>query len=292
MTLPRSVLGSLNKLQQQTGTQGQVLNLLLTEVDEDPANVRTRYRDIEGLAQSINEQGLKQPPGAVRLPSGRYQLIFGHRRLRAMRLLNWERAPILLLPEATPNDVLAQLTENIQRDDLGPLDVARALKRIMAMDETLSQRKLAEKIGKTPEYVSTHLKLLELPEAITSLAERELVTYPRRLIELSKLDQAALASVTDRLVAGEDYAVALAARSPAPGEVSAAAASSPASPKSKKKAVEVDDRLITAAHELGRSLGLGEPVVRAGADGVLITFSASITALDLAVAKARRLSAP
>jgi ParB family chromosome partitioning protein len=116
------------------------------------------------LASSIKEQGVIQPVIVHRAGSG-YQLIAGERRWRASRLAGLKTIPALI-KEATKRELLEMaLIENIQREDLNPLEAAEAYKRLQ--DEfKLTQEDLAKRVGKERSTVTNFLRLLHLPKEV------------------------------------------------------------------------------------------------------------------------------
>ncbi|MBC7185875.1 MAG: ParB/RepB/Spo0J family partition protein [Calditrichaeota bacterium] len=141
---------------------------------------------LEELKASIAERGLVQPI-TVRRFDGRYQLIAGERRLRAVRELGLPTIPAYVLDVRTDEEMLElSIIENIHREDLNPLEVARGYQRLI--DEChLTQEEVAQKVGKDRSTVANFLRLLKLPRRIQeSLANGELsMGHARALITLN-----------------------------------------------------------------------------------------------------------
>ncbi len=141
---------------------------------------------LEQLKASIAEKGLVQPI-TVRRYDGRYQLIAGERRLRAVRELGIATIPAYVLDVTSDEEMLElSLIENIHREDLNPLEVARSYQRLI--DEChLTQEEVAQKVGKDRSTVANFLRLLKLPRRIQeSLANGELsMGHARALITLN-----------------------------------------------------------------------------------------------------------
>src|SRR5690606_30519281 len=126
---------------------------------------------LEELAQSIRAQGLIQPI-IVRPHQGGYEIIAGERRWRAARLAGLEQVPCLVREVDDRATVAMALIENIQREDLNPLEEAEALRRLI--DEfDLTHQETAEAVGRSRAAVSNLLRLLELPRAIRDLLEQQ-----------------------------------------------------------------------------------------------------------------------
>ncbi len=130
--------------------------------------------DQEGLnelADSIKAQGMIQPIIVRAVGGGRHEIIAGERRWRAAQLASLREVPVVIR-EVEDNVALAMaLIENIQREDLNPLEEALALKRLIDEFE-LTHQQAAEAVGRSRAAVSNLLRLLELPEAIRALVER------------------------------------------------------------------------------------------------------------------------
>jgi ParB family chromosome partitioning protein len=119
---------------------------------------------LEELAASIREQGVLQPIVVCKKDSG-YELILGERRLRAAKKAGLTTIPAVL-KEASAEEMLAlALVENLQRDDLNPIEEAEAFRRLIE-DFHLTQEDVAQKVGKDRSSVTNFLRLLKLPEEI------------------------------------------------------------------------------------------------------------------------------
>ncbi len=119
---------------------------------------------LEELAASIREQGVLQPIVVCKKDSG-YELILGERRLRAAKKAGLTTIPAVL-KEASAEEMLAlALVENLQRDDLNPIEEAEAFRRLVE-DFNLTQEDIAQKVGKDRSSVTNYLRLLKLPEEI------------------------------------------------------------------------------------------------------------------------------
>jgi len=146
--------------------------LALGVLEPNPYQPRKDFdpRALEALAASIRAQGMLQPivvrpkPGAP----GRYQIIAGERRYRAAELAGLERVPVLVREVADGDALVLALLENLQREDLGPLELAAGLKR-MVDDFELTQKELAHALGVSRSRVANSLRLLKLPERVREL---------------------------------------------------------------------------------------------------------------------------
>lgn len=120
--------------------------------------------ELEELAASIISVGLIHPP-LVRRVEDRFELISGERRFRAAQLAGLKKIPVVIRPQNDHTSAQAALIENIQRVDLNPIEIAKAL-RGLASQCKLNQEELAKKIGKKRSTIANYLRLLTLPIAI------------------------------------------------------------------------------------------------------------------------------
>lgn len=116
------------------------------------------------LAESIRSHGILEPLVLAKTPAG-YQIVAGERRWRAAKLVGLKKVPVVV-KETTPQGMLEMaIVENVQRVDLNPLERAQAYKRLM--DEfSLSNSEIAERVSKSPSYISNTIRLLTLPDAL------------------------------------------------------------------------------------------------------------------------------
>lgn len=116
------------------------------------------------LAESIREHGILEPLVLAKTPAG-FQIIAGERRWRASRLVGLTKVPVIIR-ETTPQGMLEMaIVENVQRVDLNPLERAQAYKRLM--DEfNLTNSEIAQRVSKSPSYISNTIRLLTLPDAL------------------------------------------------------------------------------------------------------------------------------
>lgn len=166
-----------------------------TEVEIDtivpgPMQPRTHFDEgsLEGLADSIRTHGVVQPLLVRRQGEG-YELIAGERRWRAARLAGLSKVPIVV-KDVPDHDLLEiALIENIQRENLNPIEEAQAYQRLI---ETvgLTQEALAARVGRDRSYITNYLRLLKLPDDLQKLViEGRLSTgHARTILGLSHVD--------------------------------------------------------------------------------------------------------
>lgn len=140
---------------------------------------------LEELAQSIKAQGVMQPIVVRPVASGRYEIIAGERRWRASQQAGLDRIPALVRDVSDDIAIAMALIENIQREDLNPIEEAIALQRLQH-DFHLTQQQVADAVGKSRVAVSNLLRLMGLPEEVkTMLAHGDLeMGHARALLGL------------------------------------------------------------------------------------------------------------
>ncbi|MDI6890557.1 MAG: ParB/RepB/Spo0J family partition protein [Thermodesulfovibrionales bacterium] len=131
---------------------------------------RKAFRDesLQELAASIKEKGVLQPVIVSREGDGTFRLVTGERRLRAAALAGLKKIPALIRNVASKDSLEIALIENIQREDLNPIETAEAFSRLIT-DFNLTQEELSDKVGKDRATIANYLRLLKLPEEVKSL---------------------------------------------------------------------------------------------------------------------------
>jgi ParB family transcriptional regulator, chromosome partitioning protein len=166
-----------------------------TEVDLDaivpgPMQPRTHFDEgaLEGLADSIRSQGIIQPL-LVRRLGDRYELIAGERRWRAARLAGLAKVPVVVKDVPDKDLLEIALIENIQRENLNPIEEAQAYQRLIDT-VGLTQESLAARIGRDRSYITNYLRLLKLSDDLQKLVvEGRLSTgHARTILGLPQVD--------------------------------------------------------------------------------------------------------
>jgi ParB family chromosome partitioning protein len=154
----------------------ELRELPLDLIQPNPAQPRTRFdpASISSLAASIADAGMVQPLIVRPLGDGRYELTAGERRWRAAREAGVQAVPAIVRDEAEAERLQTALIENMAREDLNPLDEARACAALIE-DLGLSKEELARRLGRSRSAISNLIRLLDLPdEALELLASGEL----------------------------------------------------------------------------------------------------------------------
>ncbi len=171
-----------------------VREIRLDSIAPNPMQPRTHFDDgsLSELAQSIREHGVLQPVVVRRLATDRYELIVGERRLRASRLAGRTTIPAVVQECSDRDMLLLALIENIQREDIGPVEQARAYQR-MASDFGMTQDEIAKSVGKSRQAVGNAMRLLALPDAVLGALEAGRITegHARLLVPLEPAMQMA-----------------------------------------------------------------------------------------------------
>jgi ParB family chromosome partitioning protein len=145
---------------------------------------------LQNLADSIREQGVVQPIVVRGIGDGRYEIIAGERRWRAAQLAGLHEIPAVIRDVEDRAAIAIALIENIQRENLNPLEEARALKRLISEFE-MTHEQAAQAVGRSRVAVSNLLRLLDLEDAVKGMVERRELEmgHARALLALSGVRQ-------------------------------------------------------------------------------------------------------
>jgi ParB family chromosome partitioning protein len=187
---------------------GKGIDALITRVQDDSESVkkipinnilpnRMQPRQdfsedsIKELAMSIKQHGLAQPILVTEFEDGKYEIIAGERRYRACKYLNMSEIDAIVKKSINEEKKLAlALIENLQREDLNPIEEAMAYKKLMS-NYNMTQSQIAEYCGKSKYTISNTLRLLELDEKIISALKNSLITegHARALLSVADLQE-------------------------------------------------------------------------------------------------------
>ena len=160
-----------------TTSSEQLVDLDIDLIEPNSLQPRTSFDEerLNELAQSIRSNGIIQPVLVRPISDGRYQLIAGERRWRAAQRAELRRIPAVV--RDVPEDKILELAliENIQRQELNPIEEAQAYKGLI---ETLglTQEMVAQRVGRDRTFITNYLRLLRLPEDIQKLLEQEKIS--------------------------------------------------------------------------------------------------------------------
>src|SRR5881296_365813 len=196
--LGRGLEALLGPTREEAEREGSLVELAIADIRPNPYQPR---RDVdaaalEELTASIRKAGLLQPVVVRQAPAGGggggggggdggYELIAGERRLRACQALGWERIPAVKREVDDRTVLTLALIENLQRDDLSPVDEARGYERLIA-EFNLAQQDVADAVGRDRSTVANALRLLKLPAAVLTMLHdgRLSVGHARALLAL------------------------------------------------------------------------------------------------------------
>ena len=182
-------LAELSQLARAATADNRLLTVGIDEV-VSKAQIRVRFRYIEELAASIRGDGLQSPIiVSPKNEQGKYVIQKGERRWRACKKAGLTTIDVLVRakPANLAQEITGELIENIQRDNLSPLEIAHALSTLVS--EGIKKKDIATTIGKANSYISDHIALLSLTPAVRQLAEAGICEDTRTLNNLRKLHQ-------------------------------------------------------------------------------------------------------
>ncbi|MFP5245880.1 MAG: ParB/RepB/Spo0J family partition protein [Thermoanaerobaculia bacterium] len=143
----------------------------IEQISPNPYQPRKTFNEasIEELARSVREHGIVQPLVVTRIGDNKYRLIAGERRFRAAQKAGLDTVPVVVKETMTDSDVLqVALIENIQREDLNPIEEAYAYHQLHE-EFGLTQEEISKRVGKERSTVANFLRLLRLPDAVKKL---------------------------------------------------------------------------------------------------------------------------
>ena len=162
------------------------------KIEPNPGQPRQDFdeEELASLAGSIATHGLVQPLTVRQLENGYYQIIAGERRWRAARIAGLKEIPVVVIEADNKKTMELALIENLQRQDLNPMEEALGYKALMS-EYGLTQEQTAERVGKSRPAVANALRLLALPESITDLIRNGALSagHARALLSLKEAAQ-------------------------------------------------------------------------------------------------------
>lgn len=168
-------------------TSGSFAMVAVDAIDPNPMQPRNTFEPgaLEALTASIKEVGILQPVVVQPEVDGRHVLVAGERRLRASKELGLAEIPAVIRTVDSEKSLVEALVENVQRENLTPLEEAAAFQQLME-DFGLTHQQVGERVGKSRSSVTNTLRLLGLPAAIQGLMERGELTpgHARALLGL------------------------------------------------------------------------------------------------------------
>jgi ParB family chromosome partitioning protein len=192
-----SLLGPRPQVALAPDTTGKPLEIALDRIERNPSQTRSSFDETKlgELAQSIAATGVVQPVVVRELPGGRYQLIMGERRWRASQAAGKATIPAIVRQVSDEHALEMTIVENLQREDLNPMEQARAFERL-SREFKLTQEQMAVRTGKDRASVGNFLRLLKLPASIQGLVESGQLSFghARALLALDSPERMAAAA--------------------------------------------------------------------------------------------------
>jgi len=180
----------LDSLFDDNGLAGErAVTLPILEVEPNRDQPRQDFDEaaMAELSRSVAEHGVLQPILVRPVPGGAYQIIAGERRWRAARAAGLTEIPVVIRELSDEETMVAALIENLQREDLNPMEAARGFKCLME-EFSLTQEETARRVGKSRSAVANALRLLNLPGAVQELVRDQKLTegHARALMGLGE----------------------------------------------------------------------------------------------------------
>ena len=183
------------------GIVGSISMLPISSIEANPFNPRTNFEKdaLTELSNSIKTHGIIQPLTVRKLGRDKYQLISGERRFRASQLAGLTEVPAYVRIANDQTMLEMALVENIQREDLNPIEVALSYSRLIEECD-LTQDQLSQKIAKSRSSITNHLRLLKLPIEIQAGVRSKLITMGHARALVSAGDEHTQVDLFNRVV--------------------------------------------------------------------------------------------
>ena len=173
-----------------TNIIGSIINLPISNIKTNPSQPRSNFNEesLKELSVSIGELGIIQPITVRKIKVNEYQLISGERRLKATKLAGIDKIPAYIRLANDSELLEMALVENIQREDLDPIEIALSYQRLL-IEINLTQEQLSERIGKKRSTIANYIRLLKLDPIIQTGIRDKFVSmgHGRALINISDL---------------------------------------------------------------------------------------------------------
>jgi len=198
--LGRGLSALIPSAAQESLTGGDITELAIEHISPNPDQPRTDIAEegITELADSVGKVGVLQPIIVRPLGEG-YQIIAGERRWRAARQAGLERVPVRVLTTTEVESLEFALIENLQRQDLNPIEEARGYRRLLT-EHQMTQSELADKVSKNRSTVTNALRLLDLPEEVQTMVYEGKLSAGHARAVLSVPDETARLRLATKIV--------------------------------------------------------------------------------------------
>lgn len=180
---------------------GQIVELEINRIEVNPFQPRTQFNEetLRELASSIKELGVIQPITVRKIGFNKYQLVSGERRYRASKMIGLQTIPAYVRIANDQETLEMALVENIQRQDLDPIEIALSYQRLIS-DINLTQEQLSDRVGKNRSTIANYLRLLKLDPIIQTGMRDGFISmgHGRALINIS--DQQAQLDIYENIL--------------------------------------------------------------------------------------------
>ena len=192
------VINEINKGEKEA--RGERIGIKISEIRPNPYQPRKTFDEaaLKELAESIKERGVFQPV-LVRKSLKGYELIAGERRMKASKMAGLKEIPAVVLDFNDADMMEVSLLENIQREDLTPIEEAQGYEQIIKK-LGYTQDELAKRISKSRAYISNTLRLLKLPNKVKDMVNKGQLSYGHARALLSINDEDKILELADRIV--------------------------------------------------------------------------------------------
>jgi ParB family chromosome partitioning protein len=193
-------LGALIPTGNQQGPE-ETVELPISMIAPNPNQPRTMIDDegIQALADSVGKVGVLQPI-IVRPHGEEYQIVAGERRWRAARVAGLDKVPVRVMGATEGEALELALIENLQRQDLNPMEEARGYRRLLT-EYQMTQAELADKVSKSRPAVANTLRLLDLPDEVQDMLAGDKLSAGHARAVLSVQDEEKRIRLAERIVA-------------------------------------------------------------------------------------------
>lgn len=255
-----------------TGIVGSISTLPVSSIEANPFNPRTNFEKeaLEELSTSISIHGIIQPLTVRKLGRDKFQLISGERRFRAAQLAGLKEVPAYVRIANDQAMLEMALVENIQREDLNPIEVALSYERLIEECE-LTQDQLSQKISKSRSSITNHLRLLKLPAPVQAGVKQKQISMGHARAIVSAGDEDTQIELFERVVA-ENLSVR---------EIEAiirGEAVAKKEPTPKKPKLEISENEYTFKEHLGDQLATKVDIKKGpnGSGKIIVNFSSDV----------------
>lgn len=185
-------LGGKAELEELDSEREEIKKILIDNIIPNRFQPRTIFDEdkIEELSRTIHTHGIIQPIVVREFETGKFEIIAGERRWKAMKKLGWETVPAIVKNMNDTETASVALIENLQREELSPIEEAIAYGKLLEL-HNLTQEALAQRLGKGQSTVANKLRLLKLPQVVQNALLNKVITerHARALIPLKDAEK-------------------------------------------------------------------------------------------------------